>query len=339
MNNNLYEMSQKELIELIEKERNNYDNLKEAYIEKILNNEDRASHFNFRQSIREDVNNDVFNINESFSKDNKTVETNFINDFKNFALSSKKLGLENYDDISITDWIKNGVYYNVDKNIIIAHSVAYQYSPLMTKHLLTTLPEDSISELSFEKNDLIEISKTILDTKYISIDYQKDALLFMKDIIVEHNDPSLLRNFHNLGKETLKNHINLYKDVFNKDIDIFDIKFEDVPFNKIISKIEKDISTYNLKSELLEKALSNFVDAGLFDKEIRIMSDNNFDIYSNVLKVKDEKEYKNINNVLEHFTKNDLKQDFARLLLIRETELVLDYNVDFNNKNKNRPKF
>lgn len=74
MNNNLYQMSQKELIELIEKERNNYDNLKDAYIERVLNNEDRASHFIFRQSIREDVNNNIFDIDKSFAKDNKTVE-------------------------------------------------------------------------------------------------------------------------------------------------------------------------------------------------------------------------------------------------------------------------
>lgn len=339
MSKDLQKMSQQELISLIEKERELHDNLKEAYIERILNNDDRANHLNFRQSIREDVNNNEFNIDRSFEKDDRYIEKNFLNDFKEFALKHNKMGFSNYDDVQITDWIKNGVYSNIDKNIIIAHSIAYTYNPLMTKHLLTELPEDAISDLSFEKNDLIDISNKILDTKNVSIEYQKNALSFMHDIIVEHQDPALLRQFQDAGKQALKNHTNLYKEVFNKDINLFNISFEDVAFDKIISKIEGNISRYEMKGDFLENALSNFVDAGLFDKEIRTMSNNNFDIYSDVLKVKNETEYKNVNNVLELFTKDDLKKDFARLLLIRETELVLDHTPEISNKNKNKPKF
>lgn len=334
MSKDLQKMSQQELIALIEREREVHENLKEAYIERILNNDDRASHFNFRQSIREDINNNEFDINRSFAKDDKNIEKNFLNDFKEFALKRNKLGFDNYEDVQITDWIKNGVYYDINKNTIIAHSIGYNYNPLMIKHLLTELPEDAISDLSFERNDLIDISKKILDTKNVSIEYQKNALSFMHEIIVQYKDPALLREFHDAGKEVLKNHINLYEEVLNKDINIFNVSYNDVPFDKIVSKIEENISRYNNVSDFVEKGISHFVDAGLFDKEIKKMSDNNFDIYSDVLKVKNEKEYKNVNNVLELFTKDDLKKDFARLLLIRETEIILDHSPETTNKNK-----
>ena len=119
---------------------------------------------------------------------------------------------------------------------------------------------------------------------------------------------------------------------------------EDV--KKSLSTIKKEVksivnqTSYTLEeiSDVFKKNMSQHIDNGFFDKELQSLTQKNIDFYDNNFKFESQ-DTPVIKSVFELIDNNDMKQDFKNLLLVRETEIILDGpTVQQENKKHSKPK-
>lgn len=334
MSKHLTDLSQKELIEIIEQGKIREDNIREALLQKIISNDSFFNHLNIIDNLLEDSG----NIEKIIEKNKEISQKTFLNNFNILASNFSKFGYEN-EDSSLNDWIRMGVYSGIDKNIVMATAISNNFSPKTAEHLLDSLPEEALSDQSFEEKDILKITGYVLETKYVQIEKQKDSLLFIQEKVLNNNSADIKKQFNNIVKEGLHNNLNLYKEVINEKHNMFNLQFEDIPFSKIINKLENDINRYSVDmSQLfLNRSLSHFIDGGIFDKDINAISEKNIDVYAEYKNIEKNENFSSIKPILNMFKNEQLKKDFSRLLLIRETELVMNSPL-FDNKEPSNKK-